>query len=71
MQGETLANFSPAGEGESFQVERRPRFPPLYGGETMANFSGGQGGTHRWSRGGKSSSTGVNSKLMDSGPGYG
>ena len=48
MQGETLATFSPAGEGEGFQVEWRPLFPPMYGGETMAIFSEGQGGTRRW-----------------------
>ena len=47
MQGETLARFSPAGEGEGFQVEWRPVFPPYVWGGTMANFSGGQGGTQR------------------------
>ena len=67
MQGETLARFSPAGEGEGFQVEWRPLFPPLcMGGKLWPIFLEARGAPIE-GEGGVSSSAGLHSTLMDSG----
>ena len=69
MQGETLATFPPAGEGEGFQVEWRPLLPPYVWGKLWPIFLEARGAPVD-GVGGMSSSTGLHSTLLGSGRDY-